>query len=440
MMRMDFLLIIFLTLLNGVFAMSELALASSRKARLAAMEEAGDKGAHAAIVLLREPTQFLSTVQVGITSIGVLNGIVGEAAFSASLAAKLGGLGLTESVAGITATAIVVTLITFTTIIFGELVPKRIGQLYPEAVARHVARPMAWLAKAAGPFVKLLSLSTQGMLKLMRIDSQGNRAVTEEEITASLEEGVDAGLIEEHEHQMVRNVFHLDDRALTSMMTPRSDIQWLEAGLTPQQAMDRINQMRQQGNHSWYPVCREDLGHVVGVISLSHLLALPLADGHAIERYAQSAHFVPETLSGMELLEQMRDKSSRMLFVVDEYGEVQGLLTPLDLLEAITGELKPETQNEAWATERSDGSWLLDGLMPVNELKARLDIKELPAEDKSRYNTLAGLLMYVLGQLPVTGQKIEIDEWVFEVVDLDGRRIDKVLGQRREQAAEVAQT
>jgi putative hemolysin len=320
------------------------------------------------------------------------------------------------------------------------LVPKRIGQLYPEAVARHVARPMAWLAKAAGPFVKLLSLSTQGMLKLMRIDSQGNRAVTEEEITASLEEGVDAGLIEEHEHQMVRNVFHLDDRALTSMMTPRSDIQWLEAGLTPQQAMDRINQMRQQGNHSWYPVCREDLGHVVGVISLSHLLALPLADGHAIERYAQAAHFVPETLTGMELLEQMRDQSSRMLFVVDEYGEVQGLLTPLDLLEAITGELKPETQNEAWATERLDGSWLLDGLMPVNELKARLDIKELPAEDKSRYNTLAGLLMYVLGQLPVTGQKIEIDEWVFEVVDLDGRRIDKVLGQRREKAAEVAQT
>jgi len=433
MMRMDFLLIVFLTLLNGVFAMSELALASSRKARLAAMEEAGDKGAHAAIVLLQEPTQFLSTVQVGITSIGVLNGIVGEAAFSASLAAKLAGWGLTESVAGITATAIVVTLITFTTIIFGELVPKRIGQLYPEAVARHVARPMAWLAKAAGPFVKLLSLSTQGMLKLMRIDSQGNRAVTEEEITASLEEGVDAGLIEEHEHQMVRNVFHLDDRALTSMMTPRSDIQWLEAGLTPQQAMDRINQMRQQGNHSWYPVCREDLGHVVGVISLSHLLALPLADGHAIERYAQAAHFVPETLTGMELLEQMRDQSSRMLFVVDEYGEVQGLLTPLDLLEAITGELKPETQNEAWATERLDGSWLLDGLMPVNELKARLDIKELPAEDKSRYNTLAGLLMYVLGQLPVTGQKIEIDEWVFEVVDLDGRRIDKVLGQRLKQ-------
>jgi putative hemolysin len=211
------------------------------------------------------------------------------------------------------------------------------------------------------------------------------------------------------------------------MMTPRSDIQWLEASLTPQQAMDRINQMRGEGNHSWYPVCREGLGHVIGVISLSHLLALPHSDERPLESHAQTAHFVPETLTGMELLEQMRDQSSRMLFVVDEYGEVQGLLTPLDLLEAITGELKPDTQTDAWATQNDDGSWLLDGIMPVNELKARLDIKELPAEDKNRYNTLAGLLMYALGQLPAQGQVIELADWRFEVIELEGRRIDKVL-------------
>jgi putative hemolysin len=388
---MDFLLIAFLTLLNGVFAMSELALASSRKARLAAMDEAGDKGAQAALKLLEEPTQFLSTVQVGITSIGVLNGIVGEAAFSAGLAQWLVQWGLSTPAASVSATAIVVTLITFTTIIFGELVPKRIGQLYPEAVARVVARPMAWLAKVAGPFVRLLSLSTQGMLKLMRIDSKGSQEVTEEEITASLAEGVSAGLIEEHEHQMVRNVFHLDDRPLTSMMTPRGDIQWLDANLTTPQAMARINQMRVDGNHSWYPVCRENLGHVQGVISVSQLLSLPADDEHTLEHYAQTAHFVPETLTGMELLEQMRDQPSRMMFVVDEYGEVQGLLTPLDLLEAI---------------------------------------KDLPAEDKGRYNTLAGLLLYVLGQLPVEGQCIDLGEWLFEIVDLDARRIDKVLATR----------
>ncbi|MEY3639702.1 MAG: Magnesium and cobalt efflux protein CorC [Pseudomonadota bacterium] len=215
---MDFLLIALLTLINGLFAMSELALASSRKARLAAMEEAGDKGAASALKLLENPTQFLSTVQVGITSIGVLNGIVGEAAFSGGVAVWLMTWGMKEAAAAITATALVVAVITFTTIIFGELVPKRIGQLYPEPVARLVARPMAWLAGIAKPFVSLLSFTTHAVLKLLRIDTSGNRAVTEEEITASLEEGVDAGLIEAHEHQMVRNVFHLDDRPLTSLM------------------------------------------------------------------------------------------------------------------------------------------------------------------------------------------------------------------------------
>ena len=424
---MDVLLIAFLILLNGLFAMSEMALASSRKARLAALEESGDKGAAVAMALLEQPTQFLSTVQVGITSIGVLNGIVGEAAFSAGLARYLMQQGLSEPVAGLSATAVVVTLITFATIIFGELVPKRIGQLYPEAVARWVSRPMAWLARAAGPFVKLLALSTQGVLRLMRISSKGSQEVTEEEITASLAEGVHAGLIEEHEHQMVRNVFHLDDRPLTSMMTPRSDIQWLDAALTRAQAMALIRVGQDGARHAWYPVCRDGLEHVLGVISVFQLLALPDEESRPIEHFAQPAHFVPETLSGMELLEHLRDQSSRLLFVVDEYGDVQGLLTPLDLLEAITGELKPDTQTEAWATPRGDGSWLLDGLMPINELKVRLDIQALPAEDRGRYNTLAGLLLFVLGRLPQTGETVTLESWHFEVVDLDGRRIDKVL-------------
>lgn len=431
---MDVLLIVFLTLLNGVFAMSEMALASSRKARLAALEETGDKGATAALQLLEHPTQFLSTVQVGITSIGMLNGIVGEAAFSNALAQTLQVWGLTEKAAGITATAVVVTAITFITIIFGELVPKRIGQLYPEAVARWVSRPMATLARMAGPFVRLLSMSTQGVLRLMRINTQRGQEVTEEEITASLAEGVSAGLIEEHEHQMVRNVFHLDDRPLTSMMTPRGDIVWLDASLTPAQALEHIQAFEPQDQHSWYPVCREGLAHVQGVIGLSQLLALAGNEHRAIENFARAADFVPETQTGMELLERLRDQSSRVVFVVDEYGEVQGMVTPLDLLEAITGELKPETQTEAWATQRDDGSWLLDGLMPVSELKARLELDALPAEDRGRYNTLAGLLLYLLGKLPQTGEKVRLDRWDFEIIDLDGRRIDKVLAQRIESA------
>ena len=425
---MDVLLIALLTLFNGVFAMSELALASSRKARLTVMAETGDAGAAAALKLLEHPTQFLSTVQVGITSIGVLNGIIGEAAFSGGLAAWLQSVGIAPRPSGIAATAMVVAVITFITIIFGELVPKRIGQLHPEAVARWVARPMVWLARAAGPFVKLLSTTTQAVLKLLRIDTSLSRGMTEEEIAHSLEEGVDAGVIEQHERQMVQNVFHLDDRPLTSLMVPRSDLEWLEARASVAQC---LVQAGQGGAHSWYPVCRGSLDDVVGIVSVAKLLSVGIDHCGPVEPHATPALFVPETLTGMELLEQFRQQSGRMVFVVDEYGVVQGLMTPRDLLEAITGELQPGAQADAWATQRDDGSWLLDGLMPVAELKARLDIRELPAEERGHYNTVAGLLMAVSGRLPEVGARIDCGAWVFEVIDLDGKRIDKVLAARQ---------
>lgn len=427
---MDFLLIAFLTLLNGVFAMSELALASSRKARLTAMSESGDKGAQAALKLLDNPTQFLSSVQVGITSIGMLNGIIGEAAFSDDLARVLLAWGTSERAASVTATAVVVTVITFITIVFGELVPKRIGQLYPEVVARLVSRPMTWVARIAKPFVRLLSLSTQAVLKLLRVNNDAGRAVTEEEIAASLEEGREAGVIEHHEHQMVQNVFSLDDRPLTSLMVPRTDVEWLDASHTVAKCLELLGHSGGKGTHSWYPVCRGSLDDVVGVISVARLLELGIHEPDPVERHVHAATFLPETLSGMELLEQFRARSGRMVFVVDEYGVVQGLMTPRDLLEAITGELQPGAQADAWATQREDGSWLLDGLMPVGELKSRLDIRDLPEQDRGRYNTLAGLLMSVSGSLPATGARIECADWVFEVVDLDGKRIDKVLAMR----------
>lgn len=427
---MDFLLIALLTLLNGVFAMSELALASSRRARLVNMAEDGDKGAAAALVLLENPTQFLSSVQVGITSIGMLNGIIGEAAFSDDLAYWLGYLGMPESASSITATAVVVTVITFITIVFGELVPKRIGQLYPETVSRLIARPMTWVASAAKPFVRLLSVSTQGILTLLRVNDSASRMVTEEEIVASLEEGRNAGVIEFHEHQMVQNVFRLDDRPLTSLMVPRSDVQWLDAGLTVIEGLQLAADGQEKGGHSWYPVCRGSLDEVVGVISVARMLSLGASAPGRLSEHALPAAFLPETLSGMELLDQLRARSGRMVFVVDEYGVVQGIMTPRDLLEAITGELKPGAHTDAWATPREDGSWLLDGLMPVSELKARLDIKDLPEEDRGRYNTIAGLLMAETGHLPSVGERIVCAGWIFEIVDLDGKRIDKVLAER----------
>ena len=431
---MDFLLIAFLTVLNALFAMSEMALASTRRGRLAAMAEEGDGGAQAALKLLDQPTQFLSTVQVGITSIGIINGIIGEAAFSEGLAAWLRSVGLPQRFSSGTATTIVVAIITYVTIVFGELVPKRIGQIYPEQIARFMARPMRWLSKAAGPFVRVLSASTQGILKILAIDTRA-RHVTEEEIAHSLEEGVEAGVIEHHEHQMVRNVFHLDDRALASMMVPRSEVQWLDAAMPVREALKRAGEGEA---HSWYPVARGSLDDVVGLVSVSKLISLGPQHEGPVEPHAVPAVFVPETLSGMELVEQFRIQSARLVFVVDEYGVVQGLITPHDLLEAITGELRPAQQEEAWATQREDGSWLLDGLMPVSELKARLDIRDLPEEDKGRYNTLAGLLMAVSGHLPETGERIDCGDWVFEVVDLDGRRIDKVLAQSVPEPADAA--
>lgn len=425
--RMDVFLIVFLTALNGAFAMSEMALSTCRKARLQLLAESGHKGAGAALALLAQPTRFLSTVQVGITSIGMLNGILGEAAFSAGLGRWLASWGMGEGAASATATAVVVTGITCFTIVFGELVPKRIGQTYPETVASRMALPMTLLARLASPFVRFLSVATQSVLRLLRINTAQAQEVTQEEISASLAEGVTAGLIEAHEHQMVRNVFDLDDRTLASMMSARADIVWLDAQWTPAQALSHIQALPVSQQHAWYPVCRDGLAHVHGVVGLAQLVSHAAQPDVPLAQLALPADFVPETQTGMEFLERLRDQSSRMVFVVDEYGDVQGLLTPLDVLQAITGELKSDIQTEAWAIPQTDGAWALDGRMPVAELGARLNVVDFPGQGRGRYNTLAGLLQFVTGQLPNCGDRIQIGQWTFEVQQLDGRRIDRVM-------------
>jgi putative hemolysin len=426
---MDVALLVFLILLNGVFAMSEMALTASRKARLQVMVEGDESGARAAMDLHEHPTKWLSTVQIGITSIGVLNGIVGEAAFSAPLAEWLQQtLQMRPKAAALSATALVVATITYLTIIFGELVPKRVGQMYPETVARLVARPMNWLSTATRPFVWLLGASTETALRLLGIRGGPSRSVTEEEIAASLEEGVDAGVIEAQEHQMVRNVFRLDDRQIGSMMIPRAEIVWLDADAPIEQMLERM----MHSGRSRYPVCRGSLDDVIGVVA-AHTLLPPLAQGLKpdLAEHLKPPVFVPETLSGMELLEHFRQSSADMVFVVDEYGAVQGVITERDLLEAITGEfVGTDDGEEAWATQRADGSWLMDGLIPIPELKDRLELKEVPEEERGRYNTLAGMVMLLLGRLPSTGDSVDWEGWRFEVVDLDGKRVDKLLVQR----------
>ncbi len=431
---MDLTLLIFLILLNGVFAMSEMALTASRKARLQVMVESAEPGAQAAMDLHENPTKFLSTVQIGITSIGVLNGIVGEAAFAAPLAAWLvQGFGVAQGPASLGATGLVVVIITTLTIIFGELVPKRLGQMYPEVIARLVARPMNWLSTATRPLVALLSLCTHGVLRLLGIRGGPSRSVTEEEIAASLEEGVESGVIEAQEHQMVRNVFRLDERQIGSMMIPRAEIVWLDLA-DPREAL--LSTIAASG-HTRFPVCRGSLDDVQGVLNAAKLLQ-PMASGVPVEiaQYMAPPVFVPETLSGMELLEHFRVSRTDLVFVVDEYGAVQGVITERDLLEAITGEFGAPSDEDAWAIKRDDGSWLLDGLIPVPEFKDRLELKELPEEGRGRYNTLAGMIMLLLGRLPRTADSVEWAGWRFEVVDLDGKRVDKVLAARTETPGE----
>ena len=425
---MDTALVLFLIFINGLFAMSEMALTASRKARLQVMVESEEAGAQAAMDLHENPTKFLSTVQIGITSIGVLNGIVGESAFSGPLAQWLmQNFQLHEKGADFAATAMVVVILTMLTIVFGELVPKRVGQIYPETVARLVAPPMNFLSMVARPLVRLLTFLTETTLGLIGLRGRVQRGVTEEEIAASLEEGREAGVIEEHEHQMVRNVFRLDERQIGSMMIPRGEIAWLDVADTPAQVLEML---RAHG-YSRYPVCRGGLGDVMGVVSAQSLLQRSLSGQPlSLAEDLEAAVFVPETLSGLELLEHFRASDAQLVFVVDEYGEVQGVISVRDVLEAIAGEFNAPSDGEAWAVQREDGSWLIEGLIPVPELKDRLALKELPEEDRGRYNTLAGMIMLLLGRLPRTADVVEWSGWRFEVVDLDGKRVDKVLVSR----------
>ncbi len=424
---METVFLVALILLNGVFAMSEIALVTARRARLAKLAEDGDSGAAVAVKLGENPTHFLSTIQIGITSIGILNGIVGEAALAAPLAQWLQGMGLPQRACEIGATVLVVVVITYVSIVIGELVPKRIGQINPEGIARMVARPMSTLAAASRPFVLLLSLSTNTLLRLLGKRDVGAPSVTEEEIHAMLEEGSEAGVIEKQEHEMVRNVFRLDDRQIGSLMAPRADILWLDLNLPLETNLARVA----DSEHSRFPVCRGGLDDIAGVIAAKQLFNQSLRGGAIdLTTQLQPPIYVPESLTGMELLGQFRTTGAHMMFVIDEYGEVLGLVTLQDVLEAVTGEFVSHDLDDAWAVEREDGTWLLDGLIPLPELKDRLKLKTVPEEEKGRYHTLSGLVLWLLGRLPRTGDVVEWERWKLEVVDMDGKRIDKILAVR----------
>lgn len=436
---MDIALLVALILLNGIFAMSEIALVTARKSRLERMADAGDKAALTAVKLGEDPTKFLSTIQIGITAIGLLSGIVGESALSRPLAAMLLDFGLSARTASVLSTVVVVAGITLFSIVVGELVPKRIGQSNAEKVARLMARPVAMLSQIARPFVFLLSGFTNAILRLIGEKDLPAEDITEEDIHALIADGSEAGVIEKSEHEMLRNVFRLDDRQISTLMTPRSEAVWLDV----EKPLDQSVATLINSNHSRFPVCRGGMDQVLGFTSAKRLLKRYLDSARKgdpdqnLDDILQPAVYVPETMSGMRLLEQFRDSGVKMVFVADEYGEVVGLVTIQNLLEALAGEFKPRDPEDMWAVRREDGSWLLDGLIPVPELKDRLDLKEAPEEQRGYYNTLGGMIMWLLDDMPRTGDACEWGGWRFEVVDLDGNRIDKVLASRVPEA-EVA--
>lgn len=421
---MEIAILLGLILLNGAFAMSEIALITARKARLQKLAEEGDGAAAAAVRLGEDPNNFLSTVQIGITSIGVLNGIVGEATLAQPFGIWLRQMGVDPAVSGYLATTLVVVCITYFSIVLGELVPKRLGQISPEPVARLVARPMLWLAALTKPFVKLLSGSTQLALRIFGVSEKNDSGVTQEEIHMMLAEGSESGAIEHHEHQMVRNVFRLDDRQIATLMVPRGEIVYLDAEDAFEENLKRL----EESPHSRFPVLRGGWDEVLGVATARRILTQTLrGETPNLTDYLQPAVFLPESLTGMELLENFKTSGVQLAFIIDEYGEVQGIVTLQDVMEAITGEFKSERAEDAWAVQRDDGSWLLDGLIPIPELKDRLGLKHVPEEDRGRYNTLSGMMMLLLGRLPQTTDSCQWEGWSFEIMDLDGKRIDKVL-------------
>ena len=424
---MEIAILFALILLNGAFAMSEIALVTARKARLQRLVDEGDSAAIAAVKLGEDPTRFLSTIQIGITSIGVLNGIVGEAALAPPLAQWLVTLGMEARYAAYAGTGLVVILITYFSIVLGELVPKRLGQANPEAVARLVAKPINFLAMATKPFVRLLSGSTKALLRLLGVKDSTGSHVTEDEIHAILAEGTSAGVIESHEHAMVRNVFLLDDRQIGSLMVPRGDVVMLDIDLNFEENLKRID----ASDHARFPVVQGGMQNLLGIANARQLLSRVAQGGLPdLKHNMQAPLYVPETLTGMELLDNFRSSDVHMACVIDEYGEVKGIVTLKDLIEAITGEFQPRNPDTSWAVQREDGSWLLDGHIPVPELKDRLALRGVPEEERGRYHTLSGMMMLLTGRLPKVADTIQWEDWKFEIVDMDGKTIDKVLASR----------
>jgi putative hemolysin len=424
-MIIDVLLLLVLILVNGVFAMSEIAIVSSRRARLVQLAETGSSGARHALTLASEPTRFLSSVQVGITSIGILNGAIGEASIASRLRGWMEQAPFVAPYAESLSLAIMVVLLTYFSLILGELVPKRLALTHPEAIASIIARPMDVLATVGRPIVRLLSLSTDGILGLFGVRYSKSPGVTVDEIRVMLAQGAEEGVVERSEHEMVTNVLNLDDRHVGAVLTPRSDVVFLDVRDSIEVNREKVR----QDPHMVLPLCESGLDHVLGFVRSTKLLDA-LVEGQTVDLAAlvEPTLFVPETMTLMKLLEQFKRTHLPVALVVDEFGDVEGLVSLTDVVSAIVGDLPTQAGEEPLIVRRDDGSWLMDGGLDLDTVVRTIDADSLLGdEDRQHYHTLGGLAMLALGRVPKTGDVFKKGEYRFEVVDMDGNRVDRVL-------------
>lgn len=426
----EVIIVLILLVANGLFSMSELAIVSVRKARLQRRAEQGDQKARQALQLAEAPSDFLATVQVGITLVGILAGAFGGATIAEKLAPSLQQIPALAPYAEGLAFGLVVLIITYLSLVIGELLPKQLALNHTEAIARVMAGPMLWLSKLAAPLVYLLSGSTSLLLRLFGVKPSNDPEITEDEIRILLRQGAQSGEVEVAEHQMVENIFHLGDQRVRTLMTPRVDIIWLEANEAPEQWREKLG----GGGYSRYPVGEGSVDNIIGVVRAKDLLA-EFLHGRTPELKSSLRRplFVPESTPSWKVLEMFKQNGTHLAIIVDEHGGTEGLITHHDLLAAIVGEIEPIlTDDDKPAIQRPDGSWLLDGALPVREFKEVLDLHTLPGETTGDFDTLGGFILSQMGHLPAPADAFEYGGWRFEVLDMDRRRIDKVLVRRAE--------
>lgn len=422
---MDIFIILVLFFLNGIFAMAEIAIVSSRKVRLQQWAEEGHRGAIAALKLADEPTRFLSTIQIGITLIGILSGAFGEAAIADRLLPYFAAIPLLAEFARPLSLGITVLLITYFSLIIGELVPKRIGMQNPEVLATVLAPPMLLLARVTRPLVRFLSLSTETVLRVLGIKKPKEPSITEEEIKVLMEQGAEEGIFERAEQELVENIFSLDEKKVVSIMTQRKDI----VALDIDDPLEDNLRIIKESVFTRYPVCKGGFENVLGMIQAKDLLHRLLDDKSVtLEGLVRPPLYVPEAISPMQLLEQFKRTRNHTALVVDEYGEIEGLVSINDVMEAIVGDLPTEaSDSDEEIVQRDDGSWLVDGMMSLDDFKEHFDLDMIEGEETGDFQTVAGFVIFMLGRVPVTADRVEWGGFTFEVVDMDRTRVDKLL-------------